>query len=99
MTAESETPRRTGDGPAPAKVDLRWPVTVDGERVSSLTVRPPLARDSRDAQRGGGAPADIEIRLLANLCEVAPEVIEVLQAADYARLQGALAGFFSPPAQ
>lgn len=80
-------------------VRLRWPVTVNGETVSSLTVRPPLARDSRDAQRGGGGPADIEIRLLANLCEVVPETIEVLQAADYARLQAALSGFFAPPAR
>lgn len=85
--------------PRPVTVTLHWPVTVDGATVSSLTMRAPRARDSRDAQRGAAGPADTEIRLLANLCEVAPEAIEELHGVDYIRLQEALAGFFSPPAQ
>lgn len=89
-------PRKEGSGPPPVTVRLRWPVTVGGEKVSSLTIRPPLARDSRDAQRGGGNAAETEIRLLANLCEVEPAVIEVLQMADYTSLQEGLAGFLAP---
>lgn len=88
---------RAGKDLRPVTVRLRWPVTTGGgEKVSSLTMRPPLARDARDAQRGGGGPAETEIRLLANLCEVEPAVIEVLQMADYARLQEGLAGFLAP---
>ena len=57
-----------------------------------LAVRPLLARDSRDAGRAGGSPADIEIRMYANLCEVAPEVIEALHLGDYLRLQKCFEG-------
>ena len=75
------------DAPQPANITIRYPVTVAGETLSTLTMRPPRARDSRDAQRGGGGSADIEIRLFANLCEVAPAAIEELHMADYQRLQ------------
>lgn len=75
-------------------VDLRWPVTVNGETVSSLTMRPPLARDVRDAQREGGTAADVELRLFANLCEVAPSTIEILQMVDYTHLQETYGVFF-----
>ena len=73
--------------PSPASLDLRYPVTVAGESVTRLTMRPPRARDSRDAQRGAGSTGDMEIRLFANLCEVAPAVIEDMHMADYHRLQ------------
>ena len=61
-------------------------------------MRPPRARDSRDAQRGGGASAEIEIRLYANLCEVAPAVIEELHMVDYLQLNAAFEGFLSAAA-
>lgn len=51
-------------------------MTHEGATITSLTMRRPLARDSRDAQRGGGSAADAEMRLFANLCEVAPGVLE-----------------------
>ena len=56
--------------PQPVRVDLIYPVQVEGRRIDALTIRPPLVRDLRDAQRGGGESADMEIRLFANLCEV-----------------------------
>ena len=47
------------------------------------------ARDSRDAQRSATSPADSEIVLFSNLCQVAPAVVEGLQMADYIRVQKA----------
>ena len=76
-------------------VKLRHPVTHGGTETSELTMRRAKARDSRDAQRGGGTHAEIEIRLFANLCEVAPEVIEDLDMADYTALQRVYEGFLS----
>ena len=38
---------------------------------------------------------DSEIRMFANLCEVAPAVIEELDMADYMRLQRVYEGFLS----
>ena len=63
------------------------PVTVDGEKVERVQMRNPLARDSRDAQRSGGTQAEIEMRLFANLCEVSPKVVDVLDMSDYLKLQ------------
>ncbi len=73
--------------PAPPELTLRHPVTVEGNEYSSLVLRRALARDSRDAQRGGGTPAEIEMRMFSNLCEVSPKVIEELDLGDYLRLQ------------
>ena len=83
------------NAPSPASLDLRYPVTVAGEAVTRLTMRPPRARDSRDAQRGAGSAGDMEIRLFANLCEVAPAVIEDLHMADYQRVQELYQGFLA----
>lgn len=88
MSNESKSP-----APQTKTVQLRYGVEADGARIDRLTMRPPLARDSRDAQRGGGTQADVEIRLLANLCSVAPDAIERLHMADYRRVQGAFEGF------
>ena len=76
-------------------ITLQYPVTVDGAEVTTLTMRRPKARDLRDAQRGGGMPADSEIRLFANLCEVTPATIEDLDMADYLRMQKVYEGFLS----
>ena len=70
-----------------ADIEFGYPVTVDGERVECVQMRNPLARDSRDAQRGGGTEADIEMRLFANLCELNPKALEVLDMSDYLKLQ------------
>ena len=83
------------NAPSPASLDLRYPVEVDGATHTTLTMRPPRARDSRDAQRGAGSAGDMEIRLFSNLCEVAPAVIEELHMADYQRLQETYQGFLA----
>lgn len=82
-------------GTRTSTIELDYPVEADGGEVKSLTMRRAKARDSRDAQRGGGVPAETEIRLFANLCEVAPGVIEELDMADYAKLQDAYHAFLA----
>lgn len=57
----------------------------------------PLARDSRDARRGASNEGEAELRLLANLCEVAPEFVTGLHMADYIQVQNAYRGFLEPP--
>ena len=76
-------------------ITLKYPVTVDGATHTTLAMRRPKVRDSRDAQRGGGTNADSEIRLFANLCEVTPAAIEALDMADYMRMQKVYEGFLS----
>ncbi|MYE52275.1 MAG: phage tail assembly protein [Gammaproteobacteria bacterium] len=81
--------------PAKETIALDHPVEADGAQVTSLSMRRAKARDSRDAQRGGGSPADVEIRLFANLCEVATDVVEELDMADYGKLQDAYNRFLA----
>jgi len=77
------------------KIDLDYPVEVAGKKYTELHIRRPKVRDHLVADRMGGGNAEKEVKLLANLCEVAPEVIEELDAADYQRLQGVYGRFLS----
>ena len=81
--------------PEAKKIQLRYGFEMEGETVTELTMRPPLARDSRDAQGGAASSADMEIRLFANLCEVTVAAVESLQMADYVLVQRAYEGFLA----
>lgn len=77
------------------KVVLDFPVDVAGQKYTELHIRRPKVRDHLVAERGSGGNAEKEVKLLANLCEVSPAVIEELDAADYQELQGVYGGFLS----
>lgn len=76
-------------------VTLKQPVTVDGQTYSTLSLRRPKVRDMLVSDKIGGSDAEKEIRIFANLCEMAPAVIEELDLADYQALQKAYQGFLS----
>ena len=83
--------------PEPATITLYYEYEADdGAKVSTLTMRPPRVRDSRDAQRNGTTAAEHETVLMANLCEVAPEFIAELHMCDYLAMQRAYEGFLYP---
>lgn len=79
--------------PETKTIALRYGVKDDGGHVTSLSMRPPRARDSRDAQQGAKGPGDMEITLFANLCQVPPTLIEELHMADYRLVQDAYESF------
>jgi hypothetical protein len=76
-----------------ANINLHVPIEVDGAQVAYLTIRRPKVRDQKAVQGLDVPDYDREIRLLANLCMVRPEVIESLDVADYAQLQEAYENF------
>ena len=76
-------------------ITLQYPITADGAQVQKLTMRRPRVRDRLIAEKDSGSEVEKEIRLIANLCEMAPQHIELLDMADYAKLQECLAGFLS----
>jgi hypothetical protein len=76
-------------------IRLQYPLSVDGMVIESLTMRRPLVRDRLVAEKASGSEVEKEIRLIANLCEMAPQHIELLDLADYGKLQECLAGFLS----
>lgn len=74
-------------------VTLKFPVTVDGHEYTTLQMRRCKVKDRRLAAKQKTAE-DQEVTLIANLCEVPPNVIDELDAADYEQLQDVLRGFF-----
>lgn len=68
---------------------------MNGETVTCLNMRRMKARDQVAVAKQGGTDAEQEVRLFANLCEVAPPVIEELDMKDYRKLQEAYRGFLS----
>ncbi len=76
-------------------ITLKRPVTVDGDVLAQLALRRPKVRDMLAADKATGSDAEKEVRVFANLCEVAPSVIEELDMADYAQLQESYQDFLS----
>ncbi len=76
-------------------ITLQYPITVDGVVIEKLHVRRPLVRDRLIAEKISGSEVEKEIRLIANLCEMAPAHIEQMDMADYVKLQECLASFLS----
>lgn len=74
-------------------INLVHPVMSAGVELCSLSMRRPKVRDQLAVERDKRSEAEKEVRLFANLCEVAPETIEDLDMADYARLQETYRGF------
>lgn len=74
-------------------IKLDEPVTVDGREVTELQLRKPKVRDIHAARRKGKTQEEIELHLLADLCEVPPDAILDLTIGDYALLQEAIADF------
>lgn len=80
---------------APVKIALKYPIKVNGEETSELTMRRPVLRDMRVASKSGSNDPDRELHLLASLTGVSPGDLESLDMADYLQMQEAYAGFLS----
>ena len=80
------------DGSVTIKFDDR-PLKIDGTEVKSLQMREPTVDDQLIADKGSSSAAEGEIALIANLCEIAPEMVRGITMRQYRRLQTALSGF------
>lgn len=84
--------------PFTVKVPLAYPVKVDGVECAQLVMRRPKGRDMKLARRASnGDDVEMDTILFANLCEVAPDVIDELDLADLKRLQTTFESFLSAP--
>ncbi|GLS27372.1 phage tail assembly protein [Marinibactrum halimedae] len=89
-------PKNKPEAPMGAQVIiLKFPLTADGMIIETLTMRRPLVRDRLIAEKANGSEIEKEIRLIANLCDMAPQHIELLDLSDYQTLQERLADFLS----
>lgn len=79
-------------------IELNFPVKVDGIESSVLQMRRPKVKDQLFFEKRGAGMSDAEreIRLFANLCDIAPNDIEALDMMDYAKLSKQYQDFLSP---
>jgi len=75
------------------RIRLHYPIEYEGLPITEIALRRPTVGDHLAAQKSAGTDAEREIRLIANLAELAPEAIMKLDMKDYAQLQKVLASF------
>ena len=76
-------------------IKLNYPIESDGANIADLNMRRSKVKDRLlVAKMKNSSDEEKEIRLFANLCEVAPNIIEELYESDYANLQKAYMDFF-----
>ena len=76
-------------------IKLNYPIESDGTNITDLNMRRSKVKDRLIvAKMKNSSDEEKEIRLFANLCEVAPNIIEELDESDYANLQKAYMDFF-----
>ena len=76
-------------------IKLNYPIESDGSTIADLNMRRSKVKDRLlVAKMKNSSDEEKEIRLFANLCEVAPNIIEELDESDYANLQKAYMDFF-----
>jgi hypothetical protein len=77
------------------RIPLTYPIEFDGLPIAEIALRRPTVGDHLTAQKAAGSDAEREIRLIANLAELPPAAIHLLDMADYTRVQAVLKGFLS----
>lgn len=78
------------------KIDLLIPVvTSDGREISAVYMRRPKVIDQLTVSKRGLTAQEQEIELFANLTELTPATIQLLDMADYVELQEVYNGFLS----
>ena len=76
-------------------IKLNYPIESDGTTIANLNMRRSKVKDRLIvAKMKNSSDEEKEIRLFANLCEVATNIIEELDESDYANLQKAYMDFF-----
>ena len=70
------------------KIDLKYPITrPDGSKVASLTLKRATVGDLKAAQRLSDKPEEQELALIARITGLVPEDVELMDLADYKRVQ------------
>ncbi|NKD55859.1 MULTISPECIES: phage tail assembly protein [unclassified Haematospirillum] len=72
---------------------LDRPLMVDGTEIMTVRMREPTVQDQIAASEVKGSPARQEIAMIANLCEITPDMVRQLSLRDYKKLQQAFLGF------
>lgn len=79
--------------PRSATITLDFPIMVDGAEADSLDMRRPTVRDELGFQKGKGDPGEKAVRLIASLCEISPDDLMAMDAADFGKLEAQYQAF------
>ncbi|MGO4521110.1 phage tail assembly protein [Dyella sp. 2RAF44] len=91
----SDTPSYIAEGDGQAVITLAAPATINGEKVTQITMREPTVGDMKRLQKHKGDEAEKEIYGVSSLCEISTEDVEGLSLRNFARVQEAFALFSS----
>ena len=72
-------------------VQLDYPISVNGVKNTVLSMRRPTVGDYLTSVGNGRSNQESEVRLIADLCSMAPDDIKKLDMQDYLKLQDVLA--------
>lgn len=87
MSKKNETGREQ-------KIELQYPIEVNGVEVKTLSLRRATVRDIEIMQESKGNDTSRSITLIANLSGMAPDDIRSLDAGDYMNVSNAVQDFF-----
>lgn len=77
---------------AEVTIDLQFPIEVDGQKITKLTMRRPKLRDTvKHNHRKDNM--DRGIAILADLCDLAPEHLHELDELDFDAVQSQYESF------
>ncbi|YCI30875.1 phage tail assembly protein [Erwinia sp. PK3-005] len=78
-------------------VTLSRPLDLNGETLTTLTVREPTVRDKIMFEKTKGDLMEKELAMIASLCDRAPQDLYPLPSYDYDQLVKAFNDFLLPP--
>ncbi|PWC81243.1 phage tail assembly protein [Azospirillum sp. TSH64] len=76
-----------------ADIELDFPVEINGTKVRAVRMRRPTVRDELAFQDAKGSAAKKAVDLLASLCELAPNDLLGMDAADFSKLEAQYGAF------
>ena len=80
------TTKHQPDMRAEVEITLDFPVELDGDKTTSLKMRRPKVSDTIWGRKQSGDDYERTVRMAARLCDVQPEVIELLDELDMAKI-------------
>lgn len=86
------TTKKTAN-PDSIQITLGKPLTIDGAKVSYLTMREPTVNDQLVMDNTPGSPIVKELAIFANLCLVTPADLGGMNLRDYKKLQATFETF------
>lgn len=79
-----------------ARVKLVRPFKVEDRTITEVTIRRPKVRDLRALEKirePGATELDQSIAMTATLCDLPPDAMDEMDAADFASISEVLSGF------